>query len=83
MYTEETPVQDNVIDMIEYRLLKKFRDAESDLEAEVADALLDLYQTGRIDATVEEGVLMFQSVEVFGDSQPVGILWGPEEIELP
>ena len=75
--------ENNVIDIMEYKLLKKYRTADTDLEAELADTLLEMYQTGMVDAMMIDGELMFQSAEIFGDDEPVGVLWNPEEIVLP
>ncbi len=69
----DVPVEDNVIDIMEYQLLKKYRDAETDIEADLADALLEMYQTGMVDAKMVDGEMMFQSKELFGDEEPVRV----------
>ena len=63
--------KNNVIDIMEYRLVKKIREAETPLEEDVADALLSMYREGLVQAMVIDGEVMFQSLEVFGSDEPV------------
>lgn len=74
--------ENNVIDIMEYQLLKKYRDAETDLEADLADALLEMYQTGMVSALMVDGEMMFQSKEIFGDEEPVRIPMTLSDFEL-
>lgn len=74
--------EDNVIDLMEHRLVRSIDNAKSDIEMEVAEALLDMYQSGIIKVTLQDGVLMYQSEEIFGDKEPVFVPQSGAEVQI-
>ncbi len=53
------PDDGNMIDIMEMRLLKQIFHAETDLEAEVAETLYEMYRLGAVEVEMKEGKMLF------------------------
>lgn len=73
----ETQSDNNVVDFLEWKLIKQLERSSSAVEFEVSSALLELYLTNKIDVTMKGGELFYESKELFGSEESVHIPTDP------
>ena len=71
--------ENNVVDFLEYKLIRQLDRASSSIEADVSYALLEMYRDGRVNVVIRDGELLFESKEIFEDDGPVHIPVDPWE----
>ena len=77
MLVEETQPSRKVVDFLEWKLNKQVERSSSQLEFEVASALLELYLTNQFNVTMNRGEMVFTSKDLFGSDEPVHIPTNP------
>ena len=73
----ETQTNSNVVDFLEWKLIKQLERSSSAVEFEVASALLELYLTDQINVTMKGGELLYESKELFGSEEQVHVPTNP------
>tara|TARA_A100000164_G_C21367125_1_gene522419 strand:- start:135 stop:389 length:255 start_codon:yes stop_codon:yes gene_type:complete len=69
----------NIVDFLEWKLIKQLERSSSAVEFEVSSALLELYLTNQINVTMKDGELLYESKELFESEEPVHIPTDPWE----
>ena len=73
----ETQSNNNVVDFLEFKLIKQLERSSSAVEFEVSSALLELYLTDQIKVTMKDGELFYESKDFFGSEEPVHVPTNP------